>query len=543
MGRRNGSHTQSQSSAALSHSASTSNRRTQEDTSSYSRVITIPVDILHAGQQRLWGNKLILVFETELTSRQALDWIDAYNQEANIKFTLHDKLQNAIFVVKIEADNLEAAKKSLIHRSPFKAQEIFAAVNDYYRGFDVSNPFASADFKHLVTVYIKSGDPDTFEYLNFVVKKVGRLIRGKLASGVQSHRISALVETKQRVLPSKSSIQLEAGISTISLDYVGRNLRCALCFSYKHFESRCTISGTTAARVNEVPQTIHTAATVPHNQPPQHSTPYVRPNVRCLNSRPSTSRNNPNAAPAPQNTVLNVRNPAASGGLFEQPNHNTQNHLNTEELHPEPDNPSMTHGLEGVRNPDSSAPARRSDNPSTQHRRVDHNAFTPYQVQARQGLVGTEYWRHRAEEEQRREEEELLFEATRAVDFEVEQANRQALPNQFSPSRHISPHDVQHPGDLQGGNSQSRHSSRGAIPTIPIATAQRSSSYVNPRRPPKKSWRRTGQGHLLGSNDASCSQEAPTANDNLVLPPTLPQGIAETPVQGSSPNTGIPPLT
>ncbi|CAM6083940.1 unnamed protein product [Calypogeia fissa] len=314
MGRRNGSHTQSQSSAASSHSTSTSHRHTQVDTSSYSGVITISVDILCAGQQRLWGNKLILVSETELTSRKARDWIDAYNQEANIKFTLHDELQYAIFVVKIEVDNLEGAKKSLIHRSPFKAHEIFVAVNDYYCGFDASNPFASADFKHLVTVYIKSGDPDTFEYLNFVVKK----------------------------------------------------------------------------------------------------------------------------------------------------------------------------------------------------------------EQARQGLVGTEYWRRRAEEEQRRKEEELLYEATRAVDFEAEQATRLALPNQFSPSRHTSPHDIQHPGDLQGGNSQSQHSSPGAIPTIPIATTQRSSSYVNPRRRSKKSWGRTGQGHLLGSNDASCSQEAPAADDNLVTLLTLP---------------------
>ncbi|CAM6099634.1 unnamed protein product [Calypogeia fissa] len=184
MGRRNGhNNSHSNSSTASSHSASTSTRRMQAGPSTTSRVINIPLDLLQAGHHRLWGNKLVLIFESELTACQAHDWIDAYNQEANVKLTFHDELQNPIFVVKIKANNEEAAKRSLLWKSPLKARDLHATVKDYYQGFDASNPFASAEFKHLVTVYIKSGDPDTFEFLKFVVKDVGCLIRGSLAQG------------------------------------------------------------------------------------------------------------------------------------------------------------------------------------------------------------------------------------------------------------------------------------------------------------------------------------------------------------------------
>ncbi|CAM6083973.1 unnamed protein product [Calypogeia fissa] len=487
MGRHNGS-TSSHSTAASSHSRANGARAGPSAGGELSTVINIPIHILRAGQQRLWGNKLLLAFEAELNSRQARDWIDAYNQEANVKFSLHDELQNALFVVKFEADNDEAAKKSLIRKSPLKANDIFATVNDYYRGFDASNPFASAEFKHLVTVYIKSGDPETFEYLKFVVKPVGKLVRGKLAPGVAAHRISAFVVTNKRILPPDSSVWLESGIVTTPFDYTGRNLRCLHCFSYRHFESRCNLRGVYGIRPDDA--SVQAPRTIPrplHTQPQSSRQQHHRRghlNNSHHNSALETPRNNQHTTNAPTTGVSAPRpqQHTESGGAAPDIFAPAEPQRGTES--------TDTNARESSRCTATPAPTL----PPPQNRRLDHDAFDKYQDSVHRRQAGTEYWQARAEEQHQREEAEIQFEAARATAFETEQAEQDV-------------HRVEGGGEVPGGLSD-------VIPTIPIATTQRSSSYSNPRRPPKKTWRQCSQEdtHTVAANIGS------PANTSMAFP-------------------------
>ncbi|CAM6103339.1 unnamed protein product [Calypogeia fissa] len=233
-------------------------------------IVEIPQHILRTGHQQIWGNKVVLAFEEELLACQVKDWIIAYNQEASIQLSYHDELPNALFVVKIESSEEASDKATLLRGCPLKAREVFATVNDYYRGFCASNP---VNFTYLVTAYIKHGDPEFFRHLQYMVKPIGILIRGTIASGVENHRIIALVSTKLRKLPPDSKIcLLEAGVTTIPFDYIGRNLRCTHCFSYKHFATKCTSGPTSSAQ--------HTGPPPPQSilgRPPPLVAPPTRP--------------------------------------------------------------------------------------------------------------------------------------------------------------------------------------------------------------------------------------------------------------------------
>ncbi|CAM6090846.1 unnamed protein product [Calypogeia fissa] len=343
---------------------------------------------------------------------------------------------NALFVVKFEADNKAAAKKSLIRKSPLKAKDIFASVNDYYWGFDASNPFASSVFTHLVTVYIKSGDPETFQYLKFVVKPMGKLIRGNLEPGVASHRISALVESNKRTLPPDSSIRLESGIAIIPFEYTGRHLRCMRCFSYRHFEARCNLRGTYVARLHKAAPPPATALVAPPTAPPADLL------VAPATAPPGAPPVAPPAVPPvlPTTSSHSHRNSRHRQSARQNRTNNANNHINRAELaasqatqvSPLPPNPAST--------------------PSADHR---------------------------------------------------------AIP---------------------------QRNTLEVIPTIPIATTQRSSVFINPRRPPKKTWHRCSRGTPKATTEEETRaeisasplavEETPPANQ-LLASPSAPGCSAE----------------
>lgn len=161
--------------------------------------------IFLSSHQKIFGNILVLVFEAELNTKQVLDWLADFNEECQIHLTLSDKLQHSLFVVQYDLSLGEATRQVLISKSPLKARGCYAAVNSYGPHF---NPGSQRDFRHLIIVHIGQGSPQIYEFLNLVLAPLGRLIRSKLAPGVDSHRISAIVETTLKTFPSKVRIQL-----------------------------------------------------------------------------------------------------------------------------------------------------------------------------------------------------------------------------------------------------------------------------------------------------------------------------------------------
>lgn len=110
------------------------------------RVITIPSHLIQASHKKLFGNKVVLAFESEYDSRRALSWLAAFNQESPISLSLSDVLNNSLFVVQFDAALGLETRDILLQRSPLKALDCFAAVNPYGPDFD---PSKTPDFKHL----------------------------------------------------------------------------------------------------------------------------------------------------------------------------------------------------------------------------------------------------------------------------------------------------------------------------------------------------------------------------------------------------------
>lgn len=201
-------------------------------------LITIPNHLIQASHKKLFGNKVVLAFESEYDSRSTLNWLAAFNQESPISLTLSDVLSNSLFVVQFDAALGPETRDILLQRSPLKALDCFAAVNPYGPEFD---PSKIPDFKHLTTIHIRRGSPLIFEYLSFVVSPIGRLIRSNLAPGSEYHKITAVVETSLKSFPPLVRIQIPpSGINSIPFDFSSKNARCLTCLSYSHSKSHCT---------------------------------------------------------------------------------------------------------------------------------------------------------------------------------------------------------------------------------------------------------------------------------------------------------------
>lgn len=73
-------------------------------------------------------------FETPTSSYREKSWFSTYNRRAAIKLTYHEEIINALYLVKVEAENLESldiAKKTLIALSPLYAIDQHVSVNSY----------------------------------------------------------------------------------------------------------------------------------------------------------------------------------------------------------------------------------------------------------------------------------------------------------------------------------------------------------------------------------------------------------------------------
>lgn len=252
------------------------NHQQQEDSSPH--IITIPTHLIQAGHKKLFGNKVVLAFESEYDSRRTLSWLAAFNQESPISLTLSDVLLNSLFVVQFDAALGLETRDLLLQRSPLKALDCFAAVNPYGPVFD---PSKDPDFKHLTTVNVLQGSPLIFEYLSFVVSPIGRLIRSNLSPGSESHKISAVIETSLKSFPPLARIHIPpAGVTTIHFDFSHKNVRCLNCLSYAHSTTRCT-SAPGPSIIGNLPP------------PPPLSRP---PNLLSTHSQPSPGTHNPSSS-------------------------------------------------------------------------------------------------------------------------------------------------------------------------------------------------------------------------------------------------------
>lgn len=180
-------------------------------------------------------NKIVLGFEEEFIVYKAKSWIRSYNQTSAIKLEFVHELPIALFVVQFNSADVRATKASLLASSPLGFGEIYASVNDYSISLDPCN---QEEFRHLVTVNIPKGNPVIFSLIKYLIHVVGKYVKGFL--GPDLRHISVIAETNLKLFPAYGQFQLkDAGVTTISFDCVGRNLRCCYYFSYRHFPSSC----------------------------------------------------------------------------------------------------------------------------------------------------------------------------------------------------------------------------------------------------------------------------------------------------------------
>lgn len=150
-----------------------------------------------------------------------------------------DALPLALFVALFEVVDPQSAKATLLPASPLETRDVFASVNKFSEHPDPCN---QRNFKHLVTVDIPHGTREILRHIEFVVAPVGKYVKGKLASGSVNQHISVVVETQlKRFPPQPCFFRLRGPIVTkVCFEYVGHNLRCCFCFSYRHLPSECT---------------------------------------------------------------------------------------------------------------------------------------------------------------------------------------------------------------------------------------------------------------------------------------------------------------
>ena len=198
--------------------------------------IVIPISDARRGNEIVWKNKLVLIFQTKHSPRQAQDWITDFNRNADIKLVYHDELRNFMYVVEVITSAVPLAQERILERSPLKAKDSYASVNLYHRGFHHRNPIEA---KHIVKATIRPGDQEIHFHLEHIVSKIGRLVDKHIASGAEDHKVTALIETTRRLQPETVSFLIEGVRRTIPLDFVSASLRCYHCFAYKHLPHRC----------------------------------------------------------------------------------------------------------------------------------------------------------------------------------------------------------------------------------------------------------------------------------------------------------------
>lgn len=138
--------------------------------------VTLPTAVLN-WQAYLYGNKVILSFESISSGNYALDWIRAFNEEHTIKLFLQDELPNLLFVIPFDILADPNAKKTLLQLPMMNALDKFASINDYYSGSDASNP---VNFKHLLSawrfVYMCKGSPGIFNYIRTLLGHIEKYV-------------------------------------------------------------------------------------------------------------------------------------------------------------------------------------------------------------------------------------------------------------------------------------------------------------------------------------------------------------------------------
>jgi hypothetical protein len=103
------------------------------------------------GQHSVWKNKLVLLFETQYTQRQAQDWITEFNKDAVVPLMYLDELRNSMHLVKILTKTDSTDQELIISQSSLLARNVFATVNRYNRSF---HQLGAPEATHLVTVNI-----------------------------------------------------------------------------------------------------------------------------------------------------------------------------------------------------------------------------------------------------------------------------------------------------------------------------------------------------------------------------------------------------
>lgn len=211
-------------------------RATRAPTASPAAVRCLPTE-LQLEQSILLSNKVVLCFVSEFSGAEARNWIQFYNLQGGVPLTLCEELANALYVVKFEVEDRKAAKALLLASSSLGVGDIFASVNDYTLTL---NPCSQCDFRHLVTVNIRQGSPALFGLIQFLTAGIGKYVKGSIA---KDHcHITAVVESTSKVLPGFEQFRLnETEITTVNFDYIGRNLRCCYCFSYRHSAPNCRL--------------------------------------------------------------------------------------------------------------------------------------------------------------------------------------------------------------------------------------------------------------------------------------------------------------
>jgi hypothetical protein len=86
--------------------------------------------------QRMYENKVVLIFEIQFSARQVQDWLIYYNHRGSCHLTYHSELKNSMFVVQLESTMETGYQERLIAGSPLVATDVCALVNRYQKDFD-----------------------------------------------------------------------------------------------------------------------------------------------------------------------------------------------------------------------------------------------------------------------------------------------------------------------------------------------------------------------------------------------------------------------
>ncbi|CAM6129090.1 unnamed protein product [Calypogeia fissa] len=200
--------------------------------------VIVSPHLIEAVESELYGDKIVLSFERNLSIEELTKWLDKYNQaHIHTILTLVEQLINSLIVVKISSPDPKQEIENLLVASPMEAINTFAAVNWYFPEFDPQNP---SDFNQLVSIVIKKGSRFLFRFIETILKPVGKLIRSDIEPRLDNHSIFSLVQTNlPRFIPQITFELSQDRRILIHLDYLGVLLRCYKCFAYTHLAASC----------------------------------------------------------------------------------------------------------------------------------------------------------------------------------------------------------------------------------------------------------------------------------------------------------------